>query len=84
MSNMPTEQQSVNALAVKTLKAISKEQAIPYSRIKKIFSEGDKEIAKAFWIMLRKISPNHKYNSVYYCPDCKEFDLERKGRKIPW
>lgn len=67
MSNLHSEQHLVNELAVKTLKAISKEQAIPYSRIKKIFSEGDKEIAKAFWIMLRKISPNHKYNSVWLC-----------------
>lgn len=84
MGNLHSEQHLVNELAVKTLKAISKEQAIPYSKIKKIFSEGDKEMAKVFWIMLRKISPNHKYNSVYYCPDCKKFDLERKGRKIPW
>ncbi|WHA07493.1 hypothetical protein N3Z16_09770 (plasmid) [Candidatus Megaera polyxenophila] len=57
MSNLHSEQHLVNELAVKTLKAISKEQAIPYSRIKKIFSEGDKEIAKAFWIMLRKYLP---------------------------
>ena len=42
------------------------------------------EMAKSFWIMLRTISPNHKYNSVYYCPDCKKFDLECKGKKIPW
>ncbi|WHA06299.1 hypothetical protein N3Z16_07605 [Candidatus Megaera polyxenophila] len=48
MSNLHSEQHLVNELAVKTLKAISKEQAIPYSRIKKIFSEGDKEIAKAY------------------------------------
>lgn len=82
MSNLHSEQHLVNELAVKTLKAISKEQAIPYSKVKKIFFEGDKEMAKAFWIMLQKISPNHKYNSVYYCPNCKECDLERKERKV--
>lgn len=84
MGNLHSEQHLVNELAVKTLKTISKKQAIPYSKIKKMFSEGDTEMAKSFWIMLRTISPNHKYNSVYYCPDCKKFDLECKGKKIPW
>ncbi|WHA06547.1 hypothetical protein N3Z16_09570 (plasmid) [Candidatus Megaera polyxenophila] len=43
MSNLHSEQHLVNELAVKTLKAISKEQAIPYSRIKRFFP---KEIRK--------------------------------------
>ena len=84
MSDFHSEQHLNNELAVNTLKDICKEQAIPYSKIKKFFSEGDEEIAKAFWIMLRKKLPNHKYNSVYFCPACKEFDLEEQGQKIPW
>ena len=84
MSDFHAEQHLSNELAVSTLKDISKEQAIPYSKIKKFFSEGDEEISKAFWIMLRKKLPNHKYNSVYFCPTCKKFDLEEQGQKIPW
>ncbi|WHA07720.1 hypothetical protein N3Z16_10800 (plasmid) [Candidatus Megaera polyxenophila] len=84
MSNLHSEQHLVNELAVKTLKAISKEQAIPYSRIKKIFSEGDKEIAKAFWIMLRKISPIISIILFTIALIVKNLILERKGRKIPW
>jgi hypothetical protein len=84
MSNFHSEQHLNNKLAVSTLKNISKEQAMPYSKIKKYFSEGDVEIAKAFWIMLRKNLPNHQYNSAYFCPDCKKFDLEEKGHKVPW
>jgi len=70
MSDFHAEQHLSNELAVSTLKDISKEQVIPYSKIKKFFSEGDEEIAKAFWIMLRTKLPNHKYNSVYFCPAC--------------
>jgi len=84
MSGFHSKQHLNNELVVITLKNISKEQAIPYSKIKKFFSEGDKEIAKAFWIMLRKKLSNHKYNSVYFCPTCKKFDLEKQGQKIPW
>ena len=36
MGNLHSEQHLVNELAVKTLKAISKNQAIPYSKIKNI------------------------------------------------
>jgi len=84
MSDFHSEQHLSNELVVSTLENISKEQAIPYSKIKKFFSEGGEEIAKAFWIMLRKKLPNHKYNSVYFCPTCKKFDLEQQGQKIPW
>ena len=84
MSGFHSEQHLSNELTVSILKNISKEQSIPYSKIKKFFSEGDEEIAKAFWIMLRKKLPNHEYNSVYFCPTCKKFDLEKQGQKIPW
>jgi len=66
------------------LEDIGKEHSVGYSKIKRFFSEGEKEVAKSFWIMLRKKSPHHKYNSVYYCPTCKKFDLEKQGQKIPW
>jgi hypothetical protein len=84
MSNFHSKQHLTDELTVKALVALAKEQSVPYSKIKKIFSEGDEEIAKSFWIMLRKISPKHKYNSVYFCPACKKFDLEQQGPKIPW
>ena len=54
MGNLHSEQHLSNELVVSTLKNISKEQAMAYSKIKKFFSEGDEEIAKTFWIMLRK------------------------------
>ena len=84
MGNLHSEQHLNNDLVVNTLRNISKEQAIGYSKIKKFFSEGDEGIAKTFWIMLRKKLPNHKYSSVYFCPTCKKFDLEEQGKKIPW
>ncbi len=84
MNDLHSEQHLNNELAVSTLKNISKKQAVPYSKIKKYFAEGDVETAKAFWIMLRQKLPHHKYNSVYFCPSCKKFDLEEQGHKIPW
>ncbi len=58
MSVFHSEQYLSNELVFSTLKNISKEQAIAYSKLKKFFSEGDEEIARAFWIMLRKKLPN--------------------------
>ena len=46
MGNLHSEQHLSNDLVVNTLRNISKEQAIGYSKIKKIFSEGDAGIAK--------------------------------------
>ncbi len=84
MSNFDFEEHPTHELAIRTLTKVSKQLRIPYSKLKKVFAEGDEEIAKFFWIMLRKTLPKHKYNSVYHCPSCKKFDLEEQGPKVPW
>jgi hypothetical protein len=85
MNNFHSEEHPTDKLAVSTLKNVSTQLAIPYSKLKKIFTEGDEEIAKYFWITLRKTLPNHKYNAVYCCPSCKKFDIEREGNTVlPW
>lgn len=86
MNRSNDEEHLTNKLAVSALRKVAEEQGIPYSKLKQVFADGDEESAAAFWRMLGMIAPDHQYNAVYVCPDCKKFDLEREEQehKAPW
>lgn len=67
----------IEKLVVDTLKALAKQKFLSYSMLKGLFTQGNEDITKDFWLALEIKSPNHGFNSVYFCPECKEFDLEK-------
>jgi len=67
----------IDKLVVDTLKALAKQKFLSYNMLKGLFTQGNEDIAKDFWILLEMKSPNHGFNSVHFCPGCKQFDLEK-------
>ncbi|WP_342220947.1 hypothetical protein [Candidatus Fukatsuia endosymbiont of Tuberolachnus salignus] len=61
-----------------TLKEVAKALAMPYQKTHQAFTGGDNLfITETFWeIFWARFPAESAMNAVYFCPECRSFDLE--------